>query len=318
MLPLNDHAPHVSVLYNEIILALRPESPGRYIDATVGAGGHAWGILKASAPNGQLLGFDLDPQALEIANQRLDVYAGRYILRQASYTTLLEAMRHIGWESVHGILLDLGVSSMEFDTPLRGFSLMHDGPLDMRFSPQATLTAADIVNAYDEADLADLLWRYGEEQQSRRIARAILQARPITRTLQLADVILRAFQGKRGRIHPATKTFQARRIAVNGELTSLEAVLPQAVQALQPGGRLAVISFHSLEDRLVKQYFKRESQDCICPVEQPVCTCGHHASIELITRHPILPGEAEAQANPRARSAKLRVAQKLTGTRVAR
>ncbi len=312
MTPLSNHNPHVSVLYNEIILALRPESPGRYIDATVGAGGHSWGILEASAPNGELLGFDLDPQALEIAHQRLELYSGRFTLVQASYVTLLEEMKQIGWENAQGILLDLGVSSMEFDTAERGFSFMHDGPLDMRFSPEAALNAEVIVNTFSETDIAEILWRYGEEQQSRRIARSILQARPISSTMQLADVILKAYQGKRGRLHPATRTFQALRIAVNGELDSLETVLPQAVKALAPGGRLAVISFHSLEDRLVKQYFKQESQDCICPPGQPVCTCHHRAAVQLITRHPIIPAEAEAQTNPRARSAKLRVIEKLS------
>lgn len=307
----NEKSPHLSVLYQEIILAIRPESPGKYIDATVGAGGHAWGILAASEPDGQLLGFDLDPQALELAHQRLARFTGRYTLVQASYTTLKDQIHKLGWQNVQGILLDLGVSSMELDTPERGFSFQHDGPLDMRFSPTAALTAADLVNTWSETDLADILWRYGEEQQSRRIARAIVQARPLTTTSQLAAVILKASQGPRGRLHPATRTFQALRIAVNEELKSLETVLPQAIQTLAPGGRLAVISFHSLEDRIVKQYFKQESQDCICPPEQPVCTCEHHASIKLITRHPIIPAEAEAQNNPRARSAKLRIVEKL-------
>lgn len=310
-IPDNEKSPHLSVLYQEIILAIRPESPGKYIDATVGAGGHAWGILAASEPDGQLLGFDLDPQALELAHQRLARFTGRYTLVQASYTTLKDQIHKLGWQNVQGILLDLGVSSMELDTPERGFSFQHDGPLDMRFSPTAPLTAADLVNTWSETDLADILWRYGEEQQSRRIARAIVQACPLTTTSQLAAVILKASQGPRGRLHPATRTFQALRIAVNEELKSLETVLPQAIQALAPGGRLAVISFHSLEDRIVKQYFKQESQDCICPPEQPVCTCEHHASIKLITRHPIIPAEAEAQNNPRARSAKLRIVEKL-------
>lgn len=311
MNPLTQESPHVSVLYNEIIHALRPKSPGNYVDATVGAGGHAWGILEASAPGGKLIGFDLDPQALEIAHQRLDVFSERVTLVLASYTRLAETLQELGWQAVDGILLDLGVSSMEFDTPERGFSFIHDGPLDMRFSPTANLSAADIVNKWDETDLADIFFRYGEEQQSRRIAHAIVHSRPISTTHQLADVILKAYQGKRGRIHPATRVFQALRIAVNAELQSLENVLPQAIQALAPGGRLAVISFHSLEDRIVKQYFKRESQDCICPPGQPVCTCKHRATVQLITRHPIVPADVEAENNPRARSAKLRVVEKL-------
>lgn len=303
--------PHRSVLYQQIIHALDPRSPGLYVDATLGAGGHASGILEASAPSGRLLGLDLDPQALSIARERLDVYGERAVIVQDSYTTLLDQLALLGWEQVDGIVFDLGVSSMQFDTPGRGFSFQSDGPLDMRFGPQQGVSAADLVNNLPETDLADLIWRYGEERQSRRIARAIVQARPLHTTHELAEVIAGSFGGRRGRIHPATLTFQALRIAVNQELQAIESVLPQAVQALKPGGRLAVISFHSLEDRLVKQFMRRESRDCICPPEQPVCTCGHHAIIREINRHPIEADEAETSDNPRARSAKLRVAEKL-------
>ncbi|MBI4927758.1 MAG: 16S rRNA (cytosine(1402)-N(4))-methyltransferase RsmH [Anaerolineae bacterium] len=303
--------PHRSVLYQQIIHALDPRSPGLYVDATLGAGGHASGILEASAPSGRLLGLDLDPQALAIARERLAVYGERAVIVQDSYTTLLDQLALLGWEQVDGIVFDLGVSSMQFDTPGRGFSFQADGPLDMRFGPQQGVSAADLVNNLPETDLADLIWRYGEERQARRIARAIVQARPLHTTHELADVIAGSFGGRRGRIHPATLTFQALRIAVNQELQAIESVLPQAVQALKPGGRLAVISFHSLEDRLVKQFMRRESRDCICPPEQPVCTCGHHAIIREINRHPIEADEAETTENPRARSAKLRVAEKL-------
>lgn len=302
--------PHLPVLYQEIIHALRPESPGCYVDGTVGAGGHASGILEASAPGGCVLGLDVDPQALELASQRLAVYGGRAILVQASYTSLTEQLAHLGWTQVQGVVLDLGVSSMQLDTPQRGFSFRTDGPLDMRFSPSNPTSAADLVNTLDEFELADIIWRYGEDRMSRRIARAILQARPFNSTAQLAEVVARAAGGKGGRIHPATRTFQALRIAVNDELKSLEDTLPQAAAALAPGGRLAVISFHSLEDRIVKQFIRRETRDCICPPEQPVCTCGHKASLLDLTRHPIEPGEAEQQSNPRARSARLRVAEK--------
>ncbi len=304
-----DRIPHLSVLYHEIIHAIRPKSPGFYVDATLGAGGHAWGILEASAPDGKLLGFDLDPQALAIANQRLAVYSQRAVLVQASYATLLQQLQRLNWPAVDGIVLDLGVSSMQIDTPERGFSFQADGPLDMRFGPTQKRTAADIVNTWDEADLSDLLWKYGEEPQARRITRAILQARPLSTTGELAATILHAV-GRAGRIHPATRTFQALRIAVNEELAVLEEVLPQAVQTLAPGGRLAVISFHSLEDRIIKQFIRRESRDCICPPEQPVCVCGHKAVINDLTRHPILPSEEETRENPRARSAKLRIAEK--------
>lgn len=306
-------APHRSVLYHEIIHALRPASSGHYIDATLGAGGHAWGILEASSPNGLLVGFDLDPQALAIARERLAAFGERAILVQASYTTLASQMVQLGWESVDGIVIDLGVSSMQLDTPGRGFSFQAEGPLDMRFDPGQPFSAADLVNQWSEHDLADIIWRYGEENQSRRVARAIVQARPLHTTQQLAEVVVRALGGKKaGRgIHPATRIFQALRIAVNQELSAIETFLPQAVQALRPGGRLAVIAFHSLEDRIAKHYFRRESRDCICPPEQPVCTCEHRASIVEINRHPITAAEEEMEANPRARSARLRIVEKV-------
>ncbi len=303
--------PHRSVLYHQIILALRPFSPGRYVDATLGAGGHAAGILEASSPIGRLLGLDLDPRALSIAGKRLASFGERAILVKSSFTHLAEQLETIGWQSVDGIVIDLGVSSMQLDTPERGFSFQTDGPLDMRFGPQGETTAAQLVNELPENELADLIWRYGEDRLSRRIARAILQARPLNGTRQLADVVARACGPQKGRIHPATRTFQALRIAVNQELSAVEQVLPQAVSALNQGGRLAVISFHSLEDRLVKQFFRRESRDCICPPEQPVCICGHVAAIREIARHPIEAGADEISENPRARSAKLRVAEKL-------
>ena len=305
------NTPHHPVLYQEIIHALRPHSAGRYVDATVGAGGHAWGILTASAPGGLLLGLDLDPQALEIASQRLSAFESRVTLLQASYTTLQAQLARLGWATVDGIVIDLGVSSMQIDTPGRGFSFLMDGPLDMRFSPAQTTSAADLVNTLPEMELADLIFRYGEEKLSRRIAHAIVQARPLHTTTELANLILKASGGRHERIHPATRTFQALRIAVNQELQSVEDFLPQAVQALAPGGRLAVISFHSLEDRIVKQFFRRESRDCICPPKQPVCTCGHKASLIEITRHPMEASPEEAQTNPRSRSAKLRIIEKL-------
>ena len=199
---------------------------------------------------------------------------------------------------------------MQIDSPERGFSFQKDGPLDMRFDPSQPVSAADIVNTYAENELADLIWKYGEERNSYRIARAIVYNRPITTTLSLAKVIARASGKPGGKIHPATRTFQALRIAVNHELDSLEDFLPQAIDALVSGGRLAVISFHSLEDRITKQYFRQESRDCICPPEQLVCTCGHIASIIDLTRHPIEADDKEKSENPRARSAKLRVAEK--------
>ena len=304
------HTPHQPVLYHEIILALQPKNKGLYVDGTLGAGGHARGILEACAPDGRLLGLDVDPQALALARKTLAPYGERARLMQASYDSLTETLRTIGWEKLDGILLDLGLSSMQLDTPERGFSFQHDAPLDMRFDPASPTTAADLVNTLPGDELADLIYVYGEERASRRIARAIVRARPLQTTGQLAAVI-ESVLPRRGRIHPATQTFQALRIAVNQELDRVETFLPQAVAALKSGGRLAIISFHSLEDRIVKEYFRRESRDCICPPRQPICTCGHTATLKEISRKPITPGEAEIAANPRARSAKLRVVEKL-------
>jgi len=307
-----EQLPHKPVLYQEILLALRPHQTGHYVDCTLGAGGHAWGILEASSPNGRLLGLDVDPQALAIARQQLAGFGERAILLQSSYTGLSEQLQKIGWEGVDGVLLDLGASSMQFDTIERGFSFQAEAPLDMRFDPGNPVSAGDLINNLAEKDLADLIFRFGEERKSRQIARAIVKSRPIETTRQLAEIIFRANppRGQRHHLHPATRTFQALRIAVNRELDSVETVLPQAVAALNSGGRLAVISFHSLEDRIVKQYFRQEAKDCICPPRQPVCTCGHRASIIEIHRSPIRPQEAEVQKNPRARSALLRVAEK--------
>lgn len=302
--------PHVSVLYHQIITALRPVSPGLYVDATIGAAGHAWGILEKSSPDGQLLGLDTDPQALALSHQRLSIFHQRFHLLHSSYTELRNALLTLGWDHVDGIVADLGVSSMQIDSPERGFSFLNDGPLDMRFDPSQPVSAETLVNHSTEFELADLIWRYGEERRSRHIARVIVQNRPFTSTLQLAETIKKASYGTRSEIHPATRTFQALRIAVNRELDSLQVFLPQAVESLAPGGRLAVISFHSLEDRIVKQFFRRESRDCICPADQPVCICGHKASLIEVTRHPITPDGIEVSSNVRARSAKLRVAEK--------
>ena len=295
------------------------------MDCTLGAAGHAWGILEASSPDGLLLGLDLDPQALEIARTRLEPFSERAILLQASYTTLQEQLRALGWGAVNGILLDLGVSSMQFDTPQRGFSFQADAPLDMRFDPHSRLRASDLVNDLSEEELAQLIYRYGEEEQARKIAHAIVRARPVNTTTELAAILLSLSggnQGAKGRqkkgsgrnIHPATRTFQALRIAVNRELEALESVLPQAVAALAPGGRLAVVAFHSLEDRIVKQFFRRESRDCLCPPRQPVCTCGHKATLIELTRRPVMPDPEEVSQNPRSRSARLRVAERVSNS----
>lgn len=303
---------HVPVLYKEVLGNLRPQPEGHYIDGTLGAGGHAFGILQASSPTGELLGLDLDPVALETAAKRLESFGSRAHLHQASYGEMATEARQLGWQAgVDGIVLDLGLSSLQMDAPERGFALRTDGPLDMRFSPKNPLTAADLVNGAPEGELADLIFEYGEERAARRIARAIVAARPISGTQQLAQVVAAVVGRNRSDIHPATQTFQALRIAVNGELDTVAAALPVAVGLLKPGGRLAVISFHSLEDRLVKTYFHQEARDCICPPDQLVCTCGHKASVREISRKPLAPSTDEIRENPRSRSAKLRIVEKL-------
>jgi 16S rRNA (cytosine1402-N4)-methyltransferase len=308
---MSEPAAHKPVLYNEIIHALKPSSPGHYVDGTLGAGGHAQGILEASHPDGILLGMDVDPQALAVARKNLELFGDRAVLIQASYTNLSEELDARGWDSVDGILLDLGLSSMQLASAERGFSFQVDAPLDMRFNPLSPLSADVLVNQLSEKDLADVIYKYGEERRSRQVARAIVRDRPIHTTRRLAEVVASASRGSPSGIHPATRTFQALRIAVNNELEAIAAVLPQAIARLTPGGRLAVISFHSLEDRIIKRYFRQESTDCLCPPKQPVCTCGHLATINMVTRRPIRPSEMEIQSNPRARSARLRVAEKL-------
>jgi 16S rRNA (cytosine1402-N4)-methyltransferase len=301
---------HLPVLYNEIIHAMQPHRGGLYVDGTVGAGGHAWGILQAGEPDSQLLGLDVDPQALKLASEKLAEYGERVHLVHASYVTLLKRMAELKWQEIDGILLDLGLSSMQLDAQARGFSFQTEAPLDMRFDPGSRTSAADLVNHLDEVELADLIYRYGEERRSRQVAHAIVSARPITTTTQLANLVAKVTGGGKSGIHPATRTFQALRIAVNGELDALEGILPQTVEALKPGGRLAIIAFHSLEDRIVKQFVRRESKDCICPPRQPLCTCGHKATLREVTNKPIRPQEDEVRNNPRSRSARLRVAER--------
>ncbi|MFW5714680.1 MAG: 16S rRNA (cytosine(1402)-N(4))-methyltransferase RsmH [Brevefilum sp.] len=304
--------PHQPVLYQEVLDALEPHVGGFYLDGTLGAGGHALGILNASAPDGRLLGLDVDPEALAIARQRLFAFNDRTVIKQASYRLAPKVLEDLGWDPLDGILLDLGVSSMQIDRPERGFSFVSEGPLDMRFNQETGRSAADLVNTLSESEIADILWEFGEERYSRRIARAIVKARPIHTTRDLADVVKEAVPGYSAHIHPATRTFQALRIAANKELETVAAALPELTGTLASGGRIAVISFHSLEDRIVKQFFRRESKDCICPPEQPICTCEHVASLKVLTKKPIMASEREIQENPRSSSARLRAAEKIT------
>lgn len=311
-MPMEESLAHQPVLYNEIIHFLQPQRSGRYIDGTVGAGGHARGILDASEPDGILLGLDLDTTALELARKNLESYEDRVFLVHSSFGNLRKQLNAMGWQMVDGILLDLGLSSMQIDTPGRGFSFRQEASLDMRFNQQNPLSAKDLVNNLPEGELADLLFKYGEERRSRQVAKAIVKSRPIESTLELAKIIASATSSGRPGRHPATRSFQALRIAVNDELAVLEKVLPQAISSLKQNGRLAVIAYHSLEDRIVKHYFRQESQDCICPPEQIVCICGHKAAVKVITKRPIRPQEDEIIRNSRARSARLRVVEKLT------
>jgi 16S rRNA (cytosine1402-N4)-methyltransferase len=301
---------HQPVLYQEIIHFLQPAGGGRYVDGTVGAGGHARGILEACAPDGMLLGLDVDQHALELARKTLAPYEGRFILVQASYSTVAEHLPAVRWLSVDGILLDLGASSMQFDDPTRGFSFLQDGPLDMRFTKTAELTAATLVNTLPEKELADILFHYGEERLSRRIARAIVRSRPLYSTHELVTAIT-AVTPRRGKIHPATRTFQALRIAVNDELTTLRSTLPEIIKVLKPGGRLAIISFHSLEDRIVKEFIRSKSKALKNPPFEQIYEQESEPALKEITRKPVQPSDVEVENNPRARSAKLRVMEKI-------
>lgn len=308
----NSTPSHLPVLPDETLAALAPRDGGRYLDGTVGLGGHAERLLDASAPAGRLIGLDRDPAALALARERLARFGGRATLLHASYTDALTVAREQDALPLDGLLLDLGVSSLQLDQPERGFSFRQDGPLDMRFDPGAGgESAADFVNTATEAEIADVIWRYGEERASRRVARAIVRARPMETTTQLAKIVEGALPGPRGKVSPATRTFQALRIAINGELDALRSVLEDAIALLRSGGRLAVISFHSLEDRIVKQFLQRESRDCVCPPALPECRCGHTKRFRPLARGAVTAGLAELHSNPRARSARLRAAERL-------
>lgn len=305
---------HIPVLRAEVLAFLRPGDGKRFIDCTVGGGGHAEALLDASAPTGTLLGFDADPAAVARAAATLARFGERVRLVDESYVNLLEVASRERFLPADAILLDLGLSSDQLETAERGFSFQKEAPLDMRFDPRTGETAADLVNGLPEGELADIIYRFGEERRSRAVARAIVNERATRRiesTRQLAGIVTRVVGGRPGGIHPATRTFQALRIAVNHELEAVETVLPQAVEALAPGGRLAVISFHSLEDRIVKQFMRHEAAGCICPPGLPTCVCGHKPRLALVTKKPAAATAAEAATNPRSRSAKLRVAERL-------
>jgi len=303
---------HQSVLLTEVLDLLRPNRPdGTLVDATVGLGGHAEALLERY-PGVRLLAIDRDPRALERAGGRLGRFGTRVAFAEGRHETLIEILKQSNIESVSGLLADLGVSSMQLDDASRGFSFRHDAPLDMRMGPDSK-TAAELVNALDESELAAILRDYGEEPKARPIARAIVAARPLETTVQLADVVRGVKKAKRGEIDPATLTFQALRIAANEELVGLERFIDDAVSVLEPEARIAVIAFHSLEDRIVKRAFRRLQGECTCPPGLPVCACGKTELVRIVTRHPVTATEGEVNRNPRSRSAKLRVAEKVAG-----
>jgi len=296
---------------DEVLSLLQPRSGGLYLDGTVGGGGHARLILEASTPDGRLVGLDRDPEALEAASQVLAPFGNRVTLARCNFSEAATVLEELGIDGVDGILFDLGVSSWQLDTPRRGFSFRSDGPLDMRMGPDAARTAAEIVNEEDARELERIFRDYGEERWAKRIARRIVAARsqtPIETTRQLADLVAETVPGAGAfaKIHPATRVFQALRICVNGELDHVESGVSRAIDLLKPEGVLAVISFHSLEDRIVKKIFQREATSCVCPPRLPVCTCGHVPRVQLLTRRALRPSEIEAEENPRARSAVLR------------
>ena len=302
---------HIPVLLNEVIESLAVKPGGRYIDCTVGGGGHTAAILERSYPGGQLLGIDADPNAIELARKSLEAHSESTLLVNENFANLRDICTRYGFFPVHGILFDLGLSSIQLNGNGRGFSFQHDAPLDMRLNPSQKLTAADILNTYSENKLAHLIETYGEERRSRQIARSIVQERPIETTFHLVRIVEKAIRRPRGRIHPATRTFQALRIAVNHELENLEAALKQAVSLLGFEGRLVVIAYHSLEDRIVKRFMRQEAKDCLCPPGTPICVCNHTRSLKLVTKKVITPSPEEVQLNPRSRSAKLRAAERV-------
>jgi 16S rRNA (cytosine1402-N4)-methyltransferase len=308
-------APHRPVLLEETLKFLAPERGGLFIDCTVGLGGHSEAILESSSDT-RVIGMDLDTAALDYSRQRLARFGERFRAFQANFRAIAQVLKQANERGPSGILVDLGVSSLQFDSPERGFSFRFDAPLDMRMDPTHGPTAADLLKQLPESEIARIIFEFGEERHSRRIARRIVerreQGKPITTTTELADLVRLAAGGhKRNQIHPATRTFQALRIAVNQELEGLGIFVESAVDLLKPDGRFVGISFHSLEDRILKSELRRLSGICHCPPRLPVCACGAREVVELLTRRPVTPGDREVYENPRARSAKLRAARKL-------
>ena len=310
----SDGRAHEPVLLAEVLTELAPREGGRFLDGTVGGGGHAAALLEHTAPNGRLLGLDRDPAALAIAGRELARFGDRVTLVNDNFAVLDGVAREHGFLGSDGVLLDLGLSSIQLADESRGFSFRATGPLDMRADPRLDRTAGDIVNTWDERDLRRIFADLGEESEAARVAGAIVRRRargPFVAADDLGRFVAGVKTRRPGKTDPATRVFQALRMAVNDELGNLTRGLAAAMSVLRPGGRLAVISFHSLEDRAVKQFMARESRDCICPPHLPTCVCGHRAGLRVVSRRPLMAADAETMRNPRARSARLRVAEKL-------
>jgi 16S rRNA (cytosine1402-N4)-methyltransferase len=306
---------HIPVLLNEVIAYLNLGPNGTYVDCTLGGGGHTEKIIEKILPGGRVIGIDQDPNALAAASERLSEYGANILFVHSNFYSLKEAIAELGIEEVDGVLFDLGVSSHQLDEGERGFSYMQDAPLDMRMNPQDKVTAEKLVNEFDERQLTKIIKDYGEERWAKRIAQFIVDHRkvqPIHTTGELVDIIKKAIPAgaRKDGPHPAKRTFQALRIAVNDELNRFALALKDSVDILKPGGRVCVISFHSLEDRITKEIFRELARSCICPPELPVCRCDKQKVVDIITGKPVLPGAEELSLNPRARSAKLRVAAK--------
>ena len=294
-----------------MITALQVKPGGKYIDGTAGEGGHSLAVLSAATPAPSILSIDMDGEALGTAEERMRGYGSNAHTRRGSYAEVVRIAEETGYMGADGMLLDLGLSSLQLDMGERGFSFRQEADLDMRFDTTQSLTADTIVNEYSEQELANIIYQYGEERRSRRIARAIVSSRPVRTTAQLAEIVTNSIGRQRGRIHPATRTFQAVRIAVNDELGNIHRGLEGAIDTLGADGRLAVIAYHSLEDRIVKNTLRRMASECICPPSLPYCQCEHVPTVRIINRRVIRPSREEQQANPRSRSARLRIAERL-------
>jgi 16S rRNA (cytosine1402-N4)-methyltransferase len=305
---------HVSVMQNEVLRYLRPQSGETFLDGTVGGGGHAAAILEACAPRGRVLGLDRDAHTLVVARSRLAAFAGCAVLVHANFSQAGEVLARLGWEKVDGILLDLGFSSLQVEDGERGFSFSRSGPLDMRMNQDEEYRAADLVNHASEGELSQIFYEFGEERAAKALARAVIRARtqsPLMTTDALVRIIEQVVKrSPQQRIHPATRAFQALRIAVNRELDHLATFLRDSYRLLRPGGRLVILAYHSLEDRLVKEAFRRWAATCLCPPQVQLCCCGWSPQVRLLTPKPLTPTETEIDRNPRARSARLRAVER--------